>query len=81
MHALREACTAHNTVLILDEIQSGYGRSGKFFATSITAQKPDIITVAKGTAMVSRWQAYLSADDHPRLLDSWHYFRWQPPGM
>ena len=32
MQALRKACTEHNTVLILDEIQSGYGRSGKFFA-------------------------------------------------
>ena len=28
MQALREACTAHNTILVLDEIQSGYGRSG-----------------------------------------------------
>ena len=32
MQALRETCTKHNTILILDEIQSGYGRSGKFFA-------------------------------------------------
>ena len=32
MQALRQTCTEHNTVLILDEIQSGYGRSGKFFA-------------------------------------------------
>ncbi|WP_291528822.1 aspartate aminotransferase family protein [Bacteroides sp. UBA939] len=48
MHALREACTAHNTVLILDEIQSGYGRSGKFFAHQYSGIKADIITVAKG---------------------------------
>ena len=45
---LREACTATNTVLILDEIQSGYGRSGKFFAHQYAEIKPDIITVAKG---------------------------------
>lgn len=45
---LREACTATNTVLILDEIQSGYGRSGKFFAHQYAQIKPDIITVAKG---------------------------------
>lgn len=45
---LREACTATNTVLILDEIQSGYGRSGKFFAHQYAGIKPDIITVAKG---------------------------------
>jgi acetylornithine aminotransferase len=35
-------------VLILDEIQSGYGRSGKFFAHQYAEIKPDIITVAKG---------------------------------
>lgn len=48
MQALREACTAHGTVLILDEIQSGYGRSGRFFAHQYNGVKPDIITVAKG---------------------------------
>lgn len=48
MKALRNACTEHNTVLILDEIQSGYGRSGKFFAHQYNDIKPDIITVAKG---------------------------------
>lgn len=48
MHALREACTANNTALILDEIQSGYGRSGKFFAHQYNGIRPDMITVAKG---------------------------------
>ncbi|MBO4806058.1 MAG: aminotransferase class III-fold pyridoxal phosphate-dependent enzyme [Paludibacteraceae bacterium] len=48
MRDLREACTETNTVLILDEIQSGYGRSGKFFAHQYAGIKPDIITVAKG---------------------------------
>ncbi|ADV42313.1 aspartate aminotransferase family protein [Bacteroides helcogenes] len=48
MHALRQACTDHNTVLILDEIQSGYGRSGKFFAHQHYGIKADLITVAKG---------------------------------
>ncbi len=41
-------CKQHGTLLILDEIQSGYGRSGKFFAHQYTSVKPDIITVAKG---------------------------------
>jgi acetylornithine aminotransferase len=50
MHELREACTANGTVLILDEIQSGYGRSGKFFAHQYSGIKPDLITVAKGIA-------------------------------
>lgn len=45
---LSEACNVTNTVLILDEIQSGYGRSGKFFAHQHADIKPDMITVAKG---------------------------------
>lgn len=48
MKELRNACDKHNTVLILDEIQSGYGRSGKFFAHQYNDIKPDMITVAKG---------------------------------
>lgn len=48
MHALRTACDENGTVLILDEIQSGYGRSGKFFAHQYNGIRPDIITVAKG---------------------------------
>lgn len=45
---LRDVCTDTGTVLILDEIQSGYGRSGKFFAHQYADIKADIITVAKG---------------------------------
>ena len=41
-------CKKHGALLILDEIQSGYGRSGKFFAHQYANVKPDIITVAKG---------------------------------
>lgn len=48
MHALRQTCTEQNTVLILDEIQSGYGRSGKFFAHQYYGIQADIITIAKG---------------------------------
>lgn len=48
MQELRKACTEHGTVLILDEIQSGYGRSGKFFAHQHAGIRPDLITVAKG---------------------------------
>ena len=50
MVALRALCTEHEAVLILDEIQSGYGRSGKFFAHQYAGIRPDIITVAKGIA-------------------------------
>lgn len=45
---LKDLCEAHNTVLICDEIQCGYGRSGKFFAHQHLGVKPDMITVAKG---------------------------------
>lgn len=45
---LRKACDDTETVLILDEIQSGYGRSGKFFAHQYADIRPDIITMAKG---------------------------------
>jgi acetylornithine aminotransferase len=45
---LRELCTKYNVFLIIDEIQSGYGRTGKFFAHQWTNIKPDLITVAKG---------------------------------
>lgn len=48
MQGLRKACDAHGTVLICDEIQCGYGRSGRFFAHQHLDVKPDIITVAKG---------------------------------
>ncbi len=48
MQTLRAACTEHDTVLILDEVQSGYGRSGKFFAHQYSGIRPDLITVAKG---------------------------------
>ncbi len=50
LKALREACTAHGTVFIADEIQSGYGRSGRFFAHQYADIRPDIITMAKGIA-------------------------------
>ena len=46
--AAREACDATGTMLIADEIQSGYGRSGRFFAHQYSGIKADIITVAKG---------------------------------
>ena len=48
MQGLRRACDAHGTVLICDEIQCGYGRSGRFFAHQHLDVKPDLITVAKG---------------------------------
>lgn len=48
LRALREECTQTGTMLILDEIQSGYGRSGKFFAHQYSGIRPDLVTMAKG---------------------------------
>lgn len=48
LQKLSTACKDNNVVLILDEIQSGYGRTGKFFAHQYAGIKPDIITMAKG---------------------------------
>lgn len=50
MQGLRAACDKVGTVLICDEIQCGYGRSGLFFAHQHLGVRPDIITVAKGIA-------------------------------
>ena len=47
---LQAACKKYGTILICDEIQCGYGRSGKFFAHQWLDIRPDIITVAKGIA-------------------------------
>src|SRR6478752_54048 len=45
---LEKKCKANGSLLILDEIQSGYGRTGKFFAHQYADIKPDLITMAKG---------------------------------
>ena len=48
LRQLRETTQKHSVVLILDEIQSGYGRTGRFFAHQYSGIRPDIITTAKG---------------------------------
>ena len=50
VQALRQICDEYGILLIADEIQSGYGRTGKFFAMENFDVKPDIICVAKGIA-------------------------------
>ena len=46
--SLSEMCNSHDTALILDEVQAGFGRSGDFFAYQISKIKPDVISMAKG---------------------------------
>ena len=48
LQQLKIVCKKHDVVLILDEIQSGYGRTGKFFSHQYAGIKPDIISMAKG---------------------------------
>ncbi len=50
MRELREITRRYGVVMIADEIQSGYGRTGRFFAHQYSGVKPDIITAAKGIA-------------------------------
>lgn len=50
LRQLRELTQRHSVVLILDEIQSGYGRTGRFFAHQYSGIRPDLITMAKGIA-------------------------------
>src|SRR5436305_5146582 len=48
---LREICDAHGIVLVCDEVQTGFGRTGRFFAIEHYDVEPDLITVAKSIAM------------------------------
>ena len=51
--ALREICNKNDILLILDEVQCGIGRSGKFFAFEYAKVKPDIVPIAKGIGGIS----------------------------
>jgi acetylornithine/N-succinyldiaminopimelate aminotransferase len=48
LHGLREICDAHGWLLMLDEVQSGIGRTGKWFAFQHSGVKPDVMPLAKG---------------------------------
>ncbi len=50
LKAIRSICDQHGIVMIADEIQSGYGRTGKFFCMEYSGVEPDLMTVAKGMA-------------------------------
>jgi acetylornithine aminotransferase len=67
LQSASQLCKRYGAVFILDEIQSGYGRSGKFFAHQYAEIKPDIISVAKGMGNGFPIGAILIAPD----LKSW----------
>ncbi|HEX8292084.1 MAG TPA: aminotransferase class III-fold pyridoxal phosphate-dependent enzyme, partial [Pyrinomonadaceae bacterium] len=50
LHGLRRVCDEHGILLILDEVQSGFGRTGRMFACEHYDLKPDVVTLAKGIA-------------------------------
>jgi 4-aminobutyrate aminotransferase len=71
LHGLRERCDRYGILLIADEIQSGVGRSGKWWAVEHAGIVPDLMTVAKGIASGFPLSALVGRAD---LLGAW------PPG-
>jgi 4-aminobutyrate aminotransferase len=68
LQGLREICDEHGILLVADEVQSGFGRTGKFFAVEHFELEPDIMTMAKGLASGFP----LSGVAAPRrLMDKW----------
>jgi 4-aminobutyrate aminotransferase len=65
--ALREIADRHGILLIVDEVQSGYGRTGRFFASEWTGVTPDIVVMAKGIASGMPLSGILARGD---LLDA-----------
>ena len=59
---VRELCNKHNALLIFDEIQTGIGRSGRFFTYDKFGVKPDIVTLAKGLAGGVPIGAFIASD-------------------
>ena len=66
--ALRELCTKHGILLIFDEIQSGYGRTGKMFASEHFEVVPDVMTVGKAIAGGLPMSAIIST---PEIMSKW----------
>ncbi len=69
MKGLREICDKHGILLIFDEVQSGFGRTGKWFAFEHFGVIPDIITAAKGIASGMPLSAVFSRTDIMKKLD------------
>src|SRR5439155_4913238 len=65
--ALRELADRHGILLIVDEVQSGYGRTGRFFASEWTSVTPDVVVMAKGIASGMPLSGILARGD---LLDA-----------
>lgn len=70
MKGLREICDKHGIMLIFDEVQSGFGRTGKWFALEHFDVVPDIITAAKGIASGMPLSGVFSRTDLMKKLDT-----------
>ena len=69
MKGLREICDKHGILLIFDEVQSGFGRTGKWFALEHFGVIPDIITAAKGLASGMPLSGVFTRTDLMKKLD------------
>ncbi len=66
--ALRDVADRHGIVLVVDEVQTGFGRTGRFFATDWTDATPDVVVMAKGIASGLPLSGILAPRE---LLDRW----------
>lgn len=69
MKGLRQICDKHGILLVLDEVQSGFGRTGKWFAFEHFGVVPDIMTVAKGIASGMPLSGVFTRTDIMKKLD------------
>lgn len=69
VHGVREICDKHGILLIFDEIQAGYGRTGKMFASQNFGVVPDIMTCGKAIAGGLPMSAIIST---PKIMEEWH---------
>lgn len=68
LHHLSEVCDAHGILLIMDEVQSGFGRTGKLFCFEHAGVKPDVIVIAKGLGSGLPISAIASSAE---IMDKW----------
>jgi 4-aminobutyrate aminotransferase len=70
LHALRRICDRHGILLIFDEVQTGFGRTGEMFAAQTFGVRPDIMAVAKGIAAGFPLSATIAS---PELMCRWKF--------